>query len=129
MAAAAILFLIASSQNYSDHRIYLENHTKFECNRINGKYVTVPTSFLGGHLFLNGCGSHFVFNGFIPKANQIIRNTWRTTIPNLNAIQPMVHKLLCPQGVPLFRRPSWKVAVYRVPTKMPSECKEFSGIF
>ena len=22
--------------------------------------------------FLNGCGSHFVFNGFIPKVNQII---------------------------------------------------------
>ena len=25
--------------------------------------------------FLNGCGSHFVFNGLIPKGNQIIRNT------------------------------------------------------
>ena len=33
------------------------------------------TSVLGGHLFLNGCGSHFVFDGFIPKVNQIIRNT------------------------------------------------------
>ena len=26
-------------------------------------------------IFVNGCGSHFVFNGFIPKDNQIIRNT------------------------------------------------------
>ena len=25
--------------------------------------------------FLNGCGSHFVFNGFTPKVNQTIRNT------------------------------------------------------
>ena len=34
------------------------------------------------------CGSHFVFNGFIPKVNQIIRNTSReTTIPHMNAIQ------------------------------------------
>ena len=48
--------------------------------------------------FLNGCRSHFVFNWFIPKVNQIIRNTWRTTIPNLNAIQATVHKLSCPQA-------------------------------
>ena len=38
-----------------------------------------------------------VFNGFFPKVNQIIRNTQRTTKSNLNAIQPTVHKLSCPQ--------------------------------
>ena len=50
------------------------------------------------NFFLNGCGSHFVFNGFIPKVNQMIRNTYRTIIPHLNAIQAKVHKLSCPQA-------------------------------
>ena len=27
------------------------------------------------NFFLNGCGSHFVFNGLITKVNQILRNT------------------------------------------------------
>ena len=36
MAAAAILFLMDSSQNLSDHLKYLDNnHAKFECNPTN----------------------------------------------------------------------------------------------
>ena len=36
-------------------------------------------------------------------------------LPNLNAIQPTVHTLSCPQAL---RRPSWKMAVYgAVPSK------------
>ena len=41
-------------------------------SRNNEKKMT-PTSTMS-ILFLNGCGSYFVFNGFIPKNNQIIRN-------------------------------------------------------
>ena len=55
-------------------------------------------------LFQNGSDSHF-FNGSIPKANQIIRNTQITTLQHLNAIQPTVHKLSYSQA----GRPSCKM--------------------
>ena len=55
--------------------------------------------------FNDGCASHFIFNALIPKVKQIIRNTWGTTLPNMKAIQPTVHKLWCPQ---VFW-PSWKM--------------------
>ena len=49
-------------------------------------------------IFFNGCGSHFVFNGFIPKVDQIIRNTSRTTIPWMQSNQRFIsyraHKFL-----------------------------------
>ena len=48
--------------------------------------------------FLNGCGSHFVSNGFIPKVIQGIKKSWRTTLPDLKAIQPTVHKVSCLQA-------------------------------
>ena len=45
-------------------------------------------SFVGDH----------VFNGFVLKVNQIIKNTQRTTTSNLNAIQQTVHNISRPQA-------------------------------
>ena len=49
--------------------------------------------------------AHLVFNGFFPKVNQIIRHIQRTTPSNLNAIQPIFHKISRPQvfGLPFFQ--------------------------
>ena len=35
----------------------------------------VPPTNTMSIVFLTGCGSRFIFNGFIPKVNQIIKNT------------------------------------------------------
>ena len=76
MAATAIFFLMDSSQKLirsseipgeQPYQIWMQSNQRFISYHAD-KLFSRPS-------FLNGCGSHFVFNGFIPKVNQIIRNT------------------------------------------------------
>ena len=47
----------------------------------------------GWQIFQDVLLSHIVLNALLPEVNQIIRNNQRTNPSNLNAIQPMVHKI------------------------------------
>ena len=76
MDAAAILFLMDWSQKLirsseitreQPYQIWMQSNQRFISYRAH-KLFRQP-------FFFNGCGSHFVFNGFIPKVNQIIKNT------------------------------------------------------
>ena len=66
-----------------------------------GQYMTTQVYILQimlPSIFFNGCGSHFVLKGSIPKVNQTIKHSYRKSLPNLNASQPTVHTLSCPQA-------------------------------
>ena len=96
---SAILFLMNSSQKLiRSSEIPREPPIQFECDPTNGSYDIAPTSFLGGHFFKISFVSHLAFNIFFPKGNQIIQNNQRTTISNLNVIQPTVHMISRPQA-------------------------------
>ena len=59
--------------------------------------------------------SHLFFNRFFQNVSQIIRNTQRTSLQNLNAIRPMFHKISRSQ---VFGRPPWKMTVYGLVPKI-----------
>ena len=88
-----IIMAISKSQNKNSHQLISGRFSRRLCPSISRN----DPHYHHVNFFLNGCGSYFVFNGFIPKVNQIIRNTSRTSIPNLNAVEPTVDKLSCPQ--------------------------------
>ena len=73
------------------------NKSPLHHHKVGGDLMRKMTHTTTMAIFLNGCGSHFVFNRFIPKVNQIIRNTV-PRVKNLNAIQATVHKFSCPQA-------------------------------
>ena len=83
--------LIRSSEIPSEppHQIWM---------RSNPWFIRYRAHKLFGRLFFQTAILFLMF--FLPKVNQIIRNTQRTITSNLNAIQPPVHEISHPQAFP-----------------------------